>query len=69
MAEPQHFFGSLEQVRQQLPLPPIPHTRSNRADINNGQDEQQPEPFKRLHLIDEIKDSLEIGKVAFEGRC
>ena len=66
VAEPKPLFGGLEQRPQQGPLPVVPHARADRADVDDGQDQQQPQPLRALHLVDEILDRLGVGEVALE---
>ena len=66
VAEPKPLLGGLEQGPQQRPLPLVPHARADRADVDHGQDQQQPQPLRALHLADEILDRLGIGEVALE---
>ena len=66
MAQPQPLLGRIEQGPQQQPLPFVPHARPDRADVDDGQDQQQPQPLRALHLGDEILDRLGVGEVALE---
>ena len=66
VAEPKPLLGRLEQGPQQRPLPLVPHARADGADVDHGQDQQQPQPLRALHLADEILDRLGVGEVALE---
>ncbi len=67
VAQSQHLLGRLVQIAQELPLPAVPHTRADRANVHDCQAEQQPQPFRTLHHIDEIEDRLIVREVALEG--
>ena len=68
VTEPKPLLGRFEQGAQQLPLPFVPHARPDRADVDDRQHQQQPQPFGALHLADEILDRLGVGEVALERR-
>ncbi len=42
VAEAKPLLGGVEQAAQQLPLPVVPGAGTDGADIDNGEDEQQP---------------------------
>ena len=67
VAEPEPLLGGIEQAAQQLPLPVVPGARPDRADVDNGQHQQQAQPLGALHRGDEILDRLGVGQVALEG--
>ncbi len=56
VAEAEPLFGRLEQGAQECALPLAPHAGANRSNIDHGEDQQQPQPFRALHLMDEILD-------------
>ncbi len=66
--EAQHFLGRIVERRQQLPLPAVPHAGADRADIDDRQHQQQPQPLGALHHLGEIEDRLEVRQVALERR-
>ena len=49
VAEPQPLLGGVEQGAQQLPLPVVPGARPDRANVDHGEDQQQPQPLRALH--------------------
>jgi hypothetical protein len=57
-------FGFVIKLTKELRLPAVPDSRTNRPDIRNGQDQQQAQPFRRLHLLDEILHRLRVGHIA-----
>ena len=61
MAQPQPLLGGIEQRSEQLPLPVVPGGRTNRADIDHRQDQEEAQPLGALHRRDEILDRLGIG--------
>ncbi len=66
MSEPQPLFGALEQGTEKAALPFVPHLGSDGANIDDGQDQQEPESLRALHLAHEILDRLGVGEVALE---
>jgi outer membrane receptor protein involved in Fe transport len=66
VAEPQMLLGGIEQLAQQLALPAVPHRRADRADVDHGQDQEQPQPLQALHPPAKVGDRLGVGKVALE---
>ena len=58
--EPQNFLCGIEQITEQLALPPVPHPWPHRSDIHHGQREQQAQTLGRLHVLGEIEHSLEV---------
>ena len=69
MAQPQAFFGGFVKLMDQLALPAIPHPRPDRANIDDGQHCQQPQPLNGLDLGDKIGDRFPVSQIAFEGDC
>jgi hypothetical protein len=67
VAEPQHLLGGVEKLGEQLPLPAVPDARTDRADIDHGQHQHEPQPLGRLNDLGEIEHRLEVGEVALEG--
>ena len=67
VAKPQHLFCRFEQLGQQLALPAVPHTGANRADVDNGEDEQQTQPLRRLYDAGKVEHSLKVRQIALEG--
>ncbi len=67
VAEAQHLLASVEQSAQQLALPAVPGARPDRADVDDGEHEQQPQPLEALHVADEVLDRLGVGEIALEG--
>ena len=53
---------------QKLPLPSIPDTRPYRADIRNGQDQQQLQPLGALHNFGKILDGFRVVQIAALGK-
>ena len=51
---------------KQLPLPVVPDAGADRANVDHGQHQQQPQPLRALHVRDEVLDRLGIGEVALE---
>ncbi len=45
------------ELAQQRRLPAVPHLGPDRADVGDGQDQQQLQPLGRLHPVDEIAGS------------
>src|SRR3546814_16986714 len=69
VAEAQHLFGGVEQFGQQLPFPAVPHAGTDRADIDDGENEQQPQPLGALPDLREIEERLEIGTEIGKASC
>ena len=61
VAEPQHLLGRLVEVAEQLTLPAVPDAGPDRADVDDGQQQQQPQPLGALHGRAEIEDRLEVA--------
>src|SRR6185437_3106443 len=68
VAEPEPLLRGLEQGSQKRALPLVPDSRADGADVDNGEDEQQPQSLRALHLACDILDRLRIGEVALERR-
>ena len=66
VAEPKPFLGRIVKRPDQPPLPFGPDPRPHRANIDHGQDQQQPQALRALHQPHERIDRLRIGKVALE---
>ena len=66
VAEAKHFLGRIVQVAEELPLPVVPHIRSDGADIDDGEDQEEAQAFRRRDDLGEVEDGLEIGQVALE---
>lgn len=66
VAQAQHLFRRLKQIGEQLPLPAVPRARPHRANVDDGQHQQQAQAFGALHHLAEIEDRLEIAQVALE---
>ena len=66
MTQPQPFFGRIIKFVDQLALPAVPDPRANRANIDDGQHREQPQPLDRLHRRDEIGDGLPVGQITLE---
>ena len=66
VAKTEPFLRGLEQGPKQGALPIVPHARTDSADVDHGQDQQQPQALGALHLANEILDRLWIGEVALE---
>ena len=60
-------FGLAVERAQQLAFPAVPDARSDRADVGDGQHQQQLEAFRALHDIGEVAHGLGITDVAAEG--
>src|SRR5579864_2900192 len=67
VAESKPLLGCLEKGAKEGPLPFVPDPGTDRPNIDHGQDQEQPETLRALHLSSEILDCLGIGKVALEG--
>ncbi len=67
VTEPEPLLGGIVERPQQLPLPVVPGPRTDRANVDHGQHQQQPQPLGTLHRADEIVDRLGVGQVALEG--
>ena len=68
VAKPQALLGSLEQRADQASLPVVPCARTNCANVDDRQQQQQPQSLGALHSVNEILDRLGICEVAAEGR-
>ena len=68
VTEAESLLRRLEQGPQKHLLPLVPHARANRANVDDGQDQQQPQALRALHLPDEILDGLRVCQVALERR-
>ena len=61
------ILGPVIEFGQQGRLPGVPAAGTDRADIGGGQDQQQPQTFRRLDQFDEVADGLVVFQVALEG--
>src|SRR5882724_962744 len=52
------------ELAQQRRLPAVPGPGPDRADVGDGEDEEQLQPLGRLYLADEILDGLRVVDVA-----
>ena len=66
VAQPQHFFRRIEEIAQQLALPPVPYTGTDRTNIDHRQRQQQPQAFGRLNHCGKIEHGLEVRQVTLE---
>ena len=46
-----HVLGRIIEFAQQLALPAVPHARPHGTNVGHGQDQQQPEHFRRLDHV------------------
>ncbi len=65
--EAQHFLDRIIERGQQLGLPAVPHAGADRRDVDHGQHQQQPQPFRRSNHPRHILNGLRVGQVALEG--
>ena len=63
----QDRLGLVIERAQQLALPAVPDARPDRADVADGEDEEQLQPLRRLHDLRKIHDRAAVGEVARLG--
>jgi len=54
------------ELAQQRRLPPVPYVGADGADVGDGQDQQQLEPFRRLHPLNKVVDRFRVPNVELE---
>ena len=67
VAQAKPFLGGIIEGAKQLPLPVIPCGRTDGANVDDGQDQQQPQPLRALNHPNEILDRLWVRQVAAES--
>ena len=68
VAKAKHLLCRFVEIAEQLPFPAVPYARPHRANIDDGQAQQQAQPLGALHYLHEIEDGLIVGEIALEGR-
>jgi len=66
VAEAKPFLGGLVEGSQERTLPIAPDAGADRADVDDGQRQQQAQTLWALHLADEVVDRLGVGEIALE---
>jgi hypothetical protein len=64
--KPEPFLCRLEQGSEQRPLPLVPDARADCTDVDDGEDQEQPQALRTLHLVNKILDRLGLCEIAFE---
>ena len=59
-----HRLGLVVERAQELALPAVPHPRTDRLDVGDGEDQEHLQPVEVLHGRGEVENGLAVGKVA-----
>ena len=68
-AAAQRLLRAVIKIAEQAAFPSVPDIGTDGANVDHGEDQQKPQPLRRLHEADKIPNGFRIVQIALEGRA